>query len=279
MTLLTRAAGTEQTREVKLTRETVSFSAPVAVWRDRILYLQLTSIWGDTIDAVEQLLRGEHAKGDDAAVGIILDLRGTYSANAFAAARFLDIFIERGQTYFRSKGRSLLANHRFRSRETPVDTGIPLVVLVNGETAGAAENMAAVVQDLGRGIVLGSNTQGQGRLQQGVFLYNGGILAFTGTLLFAPAGYALDERGVLPMICSGLVGSGSEALTRLRDGEAHISRAIRNIDIDPAKAAAIAAQRERCPQRTSHSDADLELAQAILQDAALYTALLAADRP
>lgn len=279
VTLLTRPAGSAQTREIKLQRETVSFSAPVAVWRDRILYLQLTSIWGDTIDAVEQLLRGEHAKGEDAVDGIVLDLRGTYSGNAFAAARFLDIFIEPGQTYFRSKGRSIYDNHRFRSRETPVDTSIPLVVLVNGETAGAAEVMAAAVQELGRGVVLGSNTQGQGRLQQGVFLYNGGILAFTGTLLFAPAGYALDERGILPMICTEALGSGAQALAGLRSGRGHLDRASRNADTDSANDVTIEAQREKCVPRMSQDDSDLDLAEAILGNPALYASILEADRP
>ena len=270
MKLTVRRADEAQAHEIALQRETVDFSSPVAVWRNGLLYLQITSLWGDTTDAVEQLLRAEHQKGAAGAAGIILDLRGTGSANPYAAARFLDIFNDGDERYFRTEGKNYLANYSFRPRERPIDVGVPLVVLANGETAGAAEAMVAALQNRGRAVVLGSATQGHGRLQGGVFLLNGGFLAFTQSILFQVGSGSYDGRGVLPMVCADAAESVEAAVAQLKSGKGILDRATRTHPVDPSDIAAIEAYRSLCPPHFDEDETDMALAEAILKDPALY---------
>jgi hypothetical protein len=68
-------------------------------------------------------------------------------------------------------------------------------------------------------------------------------------------------------------------VAKLKNGQGHIGRGLRNASIDSADGIAVEAQRERCAPRLSQDDRDLDLARAILEDPALYAAILQADRP
>ncbi len=270
--------GTARAQEIELTRETVNFYEPITLWRNDILYLQVTSLWGDTVNSVRQTLKSEREKQSDRVSGIVLDLRGTFVGNAFAASFFMDIFNDGEKHYFSTDGQSIYSDHRFRSREKPEDTEIPLVILANGATAGVAEAMVAAFQDSGRAVVLGTATHGQGRLQDGGRLWNGGLFAFTQSILYSAAGHEIDKRGVLPMVCSAALGSGETALALLRSGKGRIDYPTRASDLDSEDAAAIEAHRGLCPPRITQDDNDLEIAEAILKDPSLYAEILARDQ-
>jgi carboxyl-terminal processing protease len=274
MTLTVRSADGTDRRTVALRRETVNGDVPVAVWRNGILYLQITGLWGDTIDYVKKLLQAERKRGAEGVSGIVLDLRGAAVANPYAAARFLDVFYDGDERYFSTIERIHLRNYTFRPREKPEDTAIRLVVLANGETAAAAEGMVLAFQDLGRAVVVGSTTSGQGHLQTAAFLLNGGIIAFPYARLVTPANFAIEKRGVLPMICSGSLGGGQAAIAQLKSGQGIIGRATRNREIAAGDDAAIWSHRNLCPPRIDQDDRDLELAEAILLDPALYDQVL-----
>jgi carboxyl-terminal processing protease len=78
------------------------------------------------------------------------------------------------------------------------DTGIPLVVLVNGGTASAAEIVAAALQDRGRAVLLGSRTFGKGSVQAPTRLSDGSALELTVGHYLTPGGRSLDGIGVEP---------------------------------------------------------------------------------
>lgn len=277
MTLTVQRMDSAESEDVVLRRETVNFDEAIALWRGRNLYLQITGLWAETVEPIKELLKGEKAKGAEGVSGIILDLRGTLAANPFAASLFLDLFNEGEDRYFTTQGQNVYY-YSFRPRKAPVDTEIPIVVLVDGETGGAAEGIAAAFQDRGRAIVVGSATLGQGRIQAGVVLLNGGILYYTRALMLSSSGYTFDNRGMLPMICRSALGSGKQALAGLKSGQGHIERATRQREIDDTNAAALDAHRSLCPPRISQDDDDLELAEAILADPAMYAEILKADR-
>jgi len=274
MTLIVRRADGTDRRTVVLPRETVDDDAPVALWRNGILYLQITDLWGETVDYVKRLLRAEREKGADGVTGIVIDLRGTAVANPFAVARFLDVFYDGDERYFSSIGRSYLGNYTFRPRERSEDTAIRLVVLANGETAAAAEGMVLALQDLGRAVIVGSVTSGQGYLQTGTFLLNGGFIALPYARLVSPANFMIEKRGVLPMVCSGNLDDGEAAVAQLKRGQGILDQAARNREIAAGNDAAIQAHRDLCPPRSDQHDRDLDLAEAILTDPALYDQVL-----
>ncbi|MPZ09529.1 MAG: PDZ domain-containing protein [Kiloniellaceae bacterium] len=276
MTLTVRRADGTEHRTVVLRRETVDDDSPVAMWRNGILYLQVTDLWGETVDYVKKLLQAEREKAAEGVSGIVIHLRGTAVASPFAAARFLDVFYEGDERYFSTIGQSYLGNYTFRPRERPEDTAIRLVVLANGETAAAAEGMVLALQDLGRAVVVGSATSGQGYLQTGSFLLNGGLIAFPYARLVTPANFAIEKRGVLPTVCSGALNEGQAAVVQLKSGQGIINQATRNRKIATGNNAAIRAHRDFCPPRIDQDDRDLELAEAILADPTLYDQILAA---
>ena len=82
---------------------------------------------------------------------------------------------------------------------------MPIVVLMNGGSASAAEIVAAALQDRGRAVVVGSTSYGKGTVQTVVRLANEGELILTWSRLNAPSGYTWNELGVLPNICTSKI--------------------------------------------------------------------------
>jgi carboxyl-terminal processing protease len=88
---------------------------------------------------------------------------------------------------------------------TPGDiaTSVPIVMLVDGRSASAAEILAAALQDNGRAIAVGTATVGKGTVQTIIPLANGGEFALTWSRVITPAGTLLAGRGILPDVCTG----------------------------------------------------------------------------
>ena len=80
-----------------------------------------------------------------------------------------------------------------------------MVVLVNGNSASAAEIVAAALQDRGRAAVVGTTSYGKGTVQTVMRLPNEGELILTWSRLLAPSGYTWNEQGVMPNICTAKV--------------------------------------------------------------------------
>ena len=85
-----------------------------------------------------------------------------------------------------------------------------MVVLVNGNSASAAEIVAAALQDRGRAAVVGTTSYGKGTVQTVIRLPNEGELVLTWSRLLAPSGYTWNEQGVMPNICTAKVGDLSQ---------------------------------------------------------------------
>ncbi len=83
---------------------------------------------------------------------------------------------------------------------------LPIVVLVNGNSASAAEIVAAALQDRGRAAIVGTTSYGKGTVQTVVRLPNEGELVLTWSRLLAPSGYTWNELGIMPNICTAKVG-------------------------------------------------------------------------
>ena len=81
---------------------------------------------------------------------------------------------------------------------------MPVVVLVDGRTASAAEILAAALADRGRGVVVGSSTLGKGLVQTIDPLPDGGELFVTWSRVLAPRGWPIQGLGVLPQVCTSL---------------------------------------------------------------------------
>jgi len=174
-------------------------TVPVAV--DRIVryhglklgYVELSTFnqtgAGDEVRAdVEQLL----AQG---ARGIVLDLRGNGGGLVSEAIKTASIFVPAGSTIATIKGRNT-PRQVFTATGDEIRKSIPVVVLVDAQTASASEIVTAALQDDRRALVVGTHTFGKGVFQDSVALPGGGVLEIVSGYYYTPDGRNLGGGGV-----------------------------------------------------------------------------------
>ena len=135
--------------------------------------------------------------------GVVLDLRenrGGVLQQAVASAAML----QSAGVVAVTAGRNPQAAHIFLADGRDLAEGLPVVVLVDGESASAAEILAASLADQRRAVVVGSATLGKGLVQAITPLPDGGGLLVTWSRVLAPLGWPLQGLGVLPQVCTSL---------------------------------------------------------------------------
>lgn len=172
--------------------------------------IELTSFNSDTSASMAQAIYRARADMDDGMKGIILDLRNNPGGLLHQAVRVADLFIESGRI-ISTRGRHRDSLQVFDATPGDIAAGTPIVVLLNGYSASAAEILAAALQDRGRAVVIGSTSYGKGTVQTVLRMPNDGELVLTWAKLHAPSGYAMHGLGVVPMICT----AGSEKVEDL----------------------------------------------------------------
>jgi carboxyl-terminal processing protease len=154
-------------------------------------YVQLTSFAVGSGDEVRQEVRKVLKQG---AQGLILDLRENGGGLVDEAVNVASIFISNGtivSTYGRAQPRQV-----YMAKGNPLAPTTPMVVLVDGNTASAAEIVTGALKDRGRAKVVGTHTYGKGVFQEIQPLSNGGALDFTVGEYFTPNGLNLGGGGV-----------------------------------------------------------------------------------
>jgi len=128
------------------------------------------------------------------AKGVVFDLRGNGGGLVSEAQLIASAFIPEGPIVT-TKGRGV-PERTLRATGDPVAKDVPLVVLVDGDTASASEIVAGALQDTGRAELVGTKTFGKGVFQEVIELSNGGALDITAGQYFTPKGRNLGGRGV-----------------------------------------------------------------------------------
>lgn len=238
---------------------------------DRIAVIQIHSFNQQTGQTVESLL-GDALEENSPISGVILDLRGDPGGLLDQAVTVSDLFMERGPIVS-TRGRHPESIQNYQAFDGDISHGLPLVVLVDSRSASASEIVAAAIQDTGRGVIVGTSSYGKGTVQTVVRLPNDGEITLTWSRFHAPSGYAIEDLGVLPMICtSGMSGPVDVVLGRWRESSSQIA-AIKSEwrTVESEDTRARANLRSRCPAeiRTA-SSIDLELAKALILNDSLY---------
>lgn len=173
------------------------------------------------------------------------------------------------------RGRNPQANSTLTAGGFNPSGQLPLVVLVDQTTTGAPEQVAAALQDAGRAIIVGTTTSGFGAVRRNILLFNLGAMNLHWANAYAPSGYGIEGRGVMPNICVSRMGATLEGMLQaLRRGEGLVDKADRYRNIDSNDAASLAAHRALCPSIDDSNDLTRELSLAILSDPELYAQLL-----
>ncbi len=273
---ITRSDRAEVT-EHNLRRQQIVPPTVVVERQGRVAVLKVSSFNQRTARTVaQQVSRLRRERGGDTD-GIILDLRDNPGGLLDQAVEVADIFLSQGEIVA-TRGRHPHSEQRYNASGSDLSGGMPLVVLVNGNSASASEVVAAALQDQGRGILIGTNSYGKGTVQTVYRLPNDGELTLTWSRLHAPSGYRLHGLGVLPTVCShggGLASDTGDLIASLRNGSAPARNLFNDWRTAPrVRDDDVAVLRQACAADNGAPLADIEVAAALLSDPALYRRVL-----
>jgi carboxyl-terminal processing protease len=197
---LTVAGAAGQTREVTLKRQRVDVPSvdetQILEQAQGIAYLKLTGFQKTTARDLEAALWNLHRMGMQ---GLIIDLRGNPGGLLIAAVDAADLFLLRG-AIVTTRGRNAEEDFTYTARE-PGTWSVPLVVLIDHESASAAEIFAGAIRDHSRGTIVGTRSYGKGSIQ-GIFPLNAtnAGLRLTTAKFYSPSGYPYSGIGVEPHV-------------------------------------------------------------------------------
>ena len=126
------------------------------------------------------------------ATSLIFDLRGNGGGSEQEAVDILNIWLPKGLKVVENRGKIRQANKAYQTRIEPVDTLMPMVVLVNGETASSSEITSGALQDLDRAIILGTRTYGKGLVQIPIDLPYNTNMKVTTSKYYIPSGRCIQ---------------------------------------------------------------------------------------
>ena len=153
--------------------------------RDGVGYIVLNTFseksYPEVREALEKLIR-------NGAKGIVLDLRGNGGGLVESAVQILGLFLPKGTTVLNTRGKGVLNEKVYKTSVQPIDTKIPLAVLIDGASASAAEIVTGAIQDLDRGVVIGNRSFGKGLVQSTRQIPYDGLLKVTIAKYYIPSG-------------------------------------------------------------------------------------------
>jgi carboxyl-terminal processing protease len=241
-------------------------------------YLRVYSFNQNTADSLRKEML--HAREDigPSLRGYILDLRGNPGGLLDQSVEVSDLFIRHGRIVS-THGRVPESHQYWDAEGGDIADGLPVIVLVNGDSASAAEIVAAALQDSGRAVVVGSNSYGKGTVQTVQRMPNDGELTLTWARYHAPSGYTLNHLGILPSVCTTTEDS-KQLLDDLRSGRLKPVPTGQRNAIDPEDTAALKKMRSICPERRGEDPIDEQVAIELLNHPSEYKrAVHLADLP
>lgn len=161
----------------------------VALLPDRVGYVELAGV---PASAAAELRRGVDSLRALGATSLLLDLRGAAGGALDRGVAVADLFLDRGQLVARTAGRPPEAERRYVDSLPQRYAGLPLAVLVDGATTGAAEVVAGALQDHDRAALVGATTYGEGGRQELFPTAGGGALKLTTARWYTPSGRAIS---------------------------------------------------------------------------------------
>ena len=195
VTLTIRRPGYDEPLEYVLTREKIRI--PDVTFADiideDIAYIRLahfSSQAGKELDSALTKVLKNNPKG------LILDLRSNPGGLLPSAIEVAQQFLKPGDPIVTTRGRTPRSTRTFEAQGEPRAPNIPLVVLINGGSASASEIVAGAIQDLDRGVLLGTNTFGKGLVQTVVNLPQSAALKITTARYYTPSGRLIQKERV-----------------------------------------------------------------------------------
>lgn len=197
--LKVRRAGTNEFKEMTLIRAKISIASvkDENIVADGIGYVRITEFKEPTADALQKALDSLLAQKIHA---LIIDVRNNPGGLLTSAIAVAEKFLKRGDVIVSTEGRDRRTQQVYRSRGRRHYTEFPMVILINGGTASAAEIFAGALQDHKRAIVIGEKSFGKGSVQSVLPLDDGSAIRLTTAWYYTPNRRLIHERGIEPDI-------------------------------------------------------------------------------
>jgi carboxyl-terminal processing protease len=273
--LTVRRPGVAEPLRLEMKREHIVPATVIAHHEKGIVHLRVTGFNQETARSlIEQVEKSSHDLGPEMA-GVVLDLRGNPGGLLKQSVRVADLFLAQGDIV-NTRGRHPDSLQHYEAGGRDIAHGLPMVVLIDGKSASAAEIVAAALQDRRRAVVVGTTSFGKGTVQTVIRLPNEGEITITWSRLLAPSGYVLHRLGVLPGICiSGSEANDDDAIAGVlvdgaRDERVHTAWR----EVAPNDESGRRDLRATCPAERRRSPSDLEVARRLLADEVLFGRLL-----
>lgn len=193
VTVLLKRDGSEEMIEKELIRENVKIdNIPYYGMLDaNVGYIKLTGFTQNAGKEVKEAFL--ELKRENELKGLILDLRNNGGGLLQEAVSITNIFVPKGEHVVSTKGKLSSKNYSYKTTNPPVDTEIPLIVLVNHSSASASEIVAGAIQDLDRGVIVGQQTFGKGLVQNVIPLSYNSQVKITVAKYYIPSGRCIQE--------------------------------------------------------------------------------------
>lgn len=211
--LKVKRPSTGKTIKKKITRRAITSPAVsfYGLGKDSIGYIGLTQYVEDCSKEVRRAFIEMKRQGMK---GLVFDLRNNGGGLEQEAVKIVNMFVPKGSLVVTNRGKTTAQDKEYRATVEPIDTIMPIVVLVNGHTASASEITSGALQDLDRAVIMGTRTYGKGLVQMSVDLPYNGLLMLTSNKYYIPSGRCIQalnykhERG-------GYVEHVADSLTRV----------------------------------------------------------------
>ena len=183
---------TNKDMKFKITRRAIQMPAVTyyGLQKNGFGYLNLNSFTEGCAKAVRNAIIDMKEKGMK---GLVFDLRGNGGGSEYEAVNIVNCFVPKGRLVVSNRGKMKRVNHDYYTESEPVDTVMPVVLLVNGNTASAAEITSGSLQDFDRGVVMGTKTFGKGLVQTVMNLPYNAQMKMTTNKYFIPSGRCIQK--------------------------------------------------------------------------------------
>ena len=178
---------TGKTLKMKITRRTIQmpFLPYYGMLEGGYGYINFNSFTDNCAKDVRRAFIDLKKQG---AKGLVFDLRNNGGGSVSEAVSIINMFLPKGKTVLKMQGKLQRSNKEYKTSVEPVDSVMPMVVLVNGNSASASEIMSGCLQDYDRAIILGTRTYGKGLVQTTMDLPYNGQMKLTTAKYYIPSG-------------------------------------------------------------------------------------------
>ena len=213
LTVKIQRPGEKNTRTIELIRKQVSLE-PVTyygVYGDQTGYIYQNGFNEKCAQAVKTAF--EDLKQNHQITSLILDLRSNTGGLLESAVQIANLFVPKGKEIVSTLGRNRQRDRIYRTSLNPIDTVIPIAVLINGGSASSSEILCGALQDLDRAVIIGERSFGKGLVQTPRELPFEGVLKVTTSKYFIPSGRCIQQMDYSHRNTDGSVNAIPDSLT------------------------------------------------------------------